>query len=126
MVPTRQKWIVAALVLLAGWPSTGLAQTRINPDQAADYVGEVVTVCGRVEFATYASRTRGQPTFLNLGRPYPDHIFTVLIWARLPVTLRSAAGAGVSPSTVCARGEIKLYRGEPMMVISDPAVMWKE
>jgi hypothetical protein len=38
------------------------------------------TVCGQVASATYAVRSRGRPTFLNLDRPYPRKIFTALIW----------------------------------------------
>jgi hypothetical protein len=28
----------------------------------------------------YAERTRGRPTFLNLDKPYPEQVFTILIW----------------------------------------------
>jgi hypothetical protein len=34
-----------------------------------------------VASAKYAENSRGQPTFLNLDLPYPDHIFTAVIWS---------------------------------------------
>jgi hypothetical protein len=45
------------------------AQQRITPAEAAKYIGKLVIVCGNVASATYASRTRRRPTFLNLDRP---------------------------------------------------------
>jgi len=38
------------------------------------------TVCGKAASAHYADRRKGQPTFLNLGEPYPHEVFTVVIW----------------------------------------------
>jgi hypothetical protein len=55
-------------------------QESINPIDAHKYIGMEKTVCGRVASATYAVRTKGRPTFLNLDQPYPKQIFTVLIW----------------------------------------------
>jgi len=56
------------------------AQDRLTPTEAASYIGKNATVCGQVASATYAARSRGRPTFLNLDRPYPNPIFTALIW----------------------------------------------
>lgn len=52
----------------------------ITPAEAKNYVGETSTVCGKVASARYAVSSRGQPTFLNLGQPYPNQVFTVVIW----------------------------------------------
>jgi hypothetical protein len=37
-------------------------------------------VCGTVASTHYAPRSRGQPTFLNLGHAYPNEDFTAVIW----------------------------------------------
>jgi hypothetical protein len=53
----------------------------IGPEDAAAHVGDNATVGGVVESAHFASRSRGQPTFLDFGRPYPtNQLFTALIW----------------------------------------------
>ncbi|MGQ9476647.1 MAG: hypothetical protein ACUVS1_08955 [Actinomycetota bacterium] len=50
-------------------------------DQARYHIGERATVYGPVESTKWATQSRGQPTFLNLGNPYPDpNRFTVVIW----------------------------------------------
>jgi hypothetical protein len=56
------------------------AQERISPAEATKYIGKTVTVCGQVASANFAARNRRRPTFLNLDRAYPNHIFTALIW----------------------------------------------
>ena len=56
-----------------------IAQERISPAEAAKYVGKTATVCGQVASANFSARSRRRPTFLNLDRPYPNHIFTALI-----------------------------------------------
>ena len=45
-------------------------------------LGQKATVCGIVASATFLSRSKGQPTFLNLDQPYPRQIFTAVIWGK--------------------------------------------
>ena len=52
----------------------------ITPEQAKDNVGKTASVCGVVASAKYSTTTKGEPTFLNLDKPFPNHIFTALIW----------------------------------------------
>jgi len=58
------------------------AQSTISATDAANFIGKEATVCGTVASATFSSRTRGQPFFLNLDQPYPRRIFTVVIWGK--------------------------------------------
>jgi hypothetical protein len=76
-------------------------------------------VCGTVAGTKYAAGTRGQPTFLNLDQPYPNQVFTVLIWGGD----RRKFGRPESDyqnQRVCASGKISAYRGVPEIVVSDP------
>ncbi len=75
------KFRVLVAVLLFGI-SIAAQSERITARQAKDHVGEMETVCGKVVSARYASRSKGQPTFLNLDEPYPNEIFTIVIWGR--------------------------------------------
>ena len=89
----------------------------LRPDQAADHIGAQATVCGTVASATFASRSRGRPTFLNLGRAYPDHIFTAVVWGRdrgkFNYDLISLRG-----ERICVTGRISSYRGKPQIEVS--------
>lgn len=111
---------LAVLLVGVGIAAAVRAETNIKPADAKDHVGESVTVCGMVASTKFAESTRRQPTFLNLDRPYPDHIFTVLIWG----ADRSKFGTperDYQGKRICVRGVIKLYRGKPEIIASEPS-----
>ena len=112
---------LAVVVLYISACSAALvAQTHhLTSAEAKDHIGEQATVCGTVAGTHYAGRTKGSPTFLNLDRPYPNQVFTILIWG----TDRSKFGA---PETtyankkVCVTGVIKDYKGRPEVIAEEP------
>ena len=57
-----------------------LAQGTTLPTKPKVTSAKRLTVCGIVASAHYAASSKGQPTFVNLDKPYPNQIFTVLIW----------------------------------------------
>jgi hypothetical protein len=57
---------------------------------------------------------------LDLDKPYPGQLFTVLIWGE------NRAKFGTPEETyrnknICVTGRIESYRGEPEIITSDPA-----
>src|SRR5205807_4746827 len=71
------KRTVLAVVLLCSALTYG---SSISARDAKTHVGERVKVCGEVASTHYALRSHGQPTFINLDQPYPNLIFTIVIW----------------------------------------------
>ena len=93
---------------------------EISAAQAAKHIGEVQTVRGVVVSATYAARAKGQPTFLNLDKPYPDEIFTVVIWGSDRAKFSPSPEGAFKGKTVRVTGKITEYRGTPEIVVRDP------
>ena len=60
--------------------NTAAQTSKITAREAKDHIGEVQTVCGKVASTHFASKSKGEPTFLNLDEPYPKEVFTILIW----------------------------------------------
>jgi hypothetical protein len=91
------------------------AGSQLSPQEAKNHIGETATVCGLVSGTHYAASSRGNPTFINVGAPYPNQPFTILIWGEdLPKF-------DPQPSTwdgkrVCASGTITAYRGRSEIV----------
>jgi hypothetical protein len=107
-------------VCLALTLSAAAQTAKITARQAKDHVGETQTVCGKVVSANFASRSKGQPTFLNLDEPYPHEIFTIVIWG----SDRSKFGTPESKyqgASVCVTGRITSYRGTPEIVATEPS-----
>jgi hypothetical protein len=101
------------------------AEQTISASEAAKHLGEKATVCGVVASASYASRSKGQPTFLNLDKPYPNAIFTALIWGddrpkfdQPEVKLRD--------KRICTTGTITLYRDVPEILLREPSQLREE
>jgi len=115
--------IAAVLVLIISGLTAGPGQadsTSISAAEAANHVGESAMVCGLVASAKYATETRRQPTFLNIDRPYPNHVFTALIWG----SDRSAfpyAPEGLQGKRICVKGVIELYKGKAEIIVSGPS-----
>lgn len=112
------EWIAAAAAML-GLIASSAGAAELGPGDAPRHVGETATVCGVVASAKYLSRSTTKPTLLDLGEPYPDEIFTVVIFGRD----RDKFG---TPETtlkgrrVCVTGKIEEYRGMPEIVLADP------
>jgi len=110
-------WLFMSALL---WAPTAHTQKTLSAAEAKNHVGEHATVCGKVVRTRYAPRSKGQPTFLDLDEPYPNEIFTVLIWGEN----RAKFGTPESQyrdADVCVTGQITSYRGTPEIVASDPS-----
>jgi hypothetical protein len=109
---------VIAACMFASAPSSAIAQQPrvVSDSQAAQYVGQTVTVEGTV--AQVSVSRRSNTTFLNFGQRYPHHTFTAVIF-------RSAAAQFPNPQQwegkrVRVTGEVRLYQGRPEIVIEEP------
>jgi len=109
---------LAVIFLINASISSG--QTEIvSPEQALKYIGEIKTVCGTVVNTKYAVYSRGRPTFLNLNRPYPDHIFTAVIWGSERNKFKNPPETYYRDKRICVAGMITSYRGKPQIFVRD-------
>ncbi len=77
-------------------------------------------VCGVVASARYAERSKGRPTFLNLDKPYPNAIFTALIWGE-DRSKFDQPEIRLLEKRICTTGIITQYKGAPEMVLRQPS-----
>jgi len=118
----RQVIIFAAIgVIVLALGGLSGAQEVIKAEEAGAHVGKHRTVCGQVASATFAVQSRRQPTFLNLDRPYPKQIFTVVIWGQDPPKFRTAPDKLYSGKQICVSGVISTYKGVPQIVGNEPS-----
>jgi hypothetical protein len=95
------------------------AQKKFSPSEAKEHFGENATVCGEVVSARYAASSKGQPTFLNLEKPYPNQIFTVVIWGSNRGKFKTPE-EDYKEKKICVTGKITAYDGLPEIIADDP------
>lgn len=111
--------LVSATAMLWLWAVPAIA-AEIAPEDAASHVGQTATVCGVVASTKYAANSRAQPTFLDMGQPYPNEAFTTVIFGS------DRAKFGEPETTlrgkrICVTGQVRNYRGKPEIIVSDPS-----
>ena len=112
--------LIVAMSLATLIIEPALAQKKLIASEAKDHVGETATVCGNVVSTRYAASTKGQPTFLNLDKPYPNQIFSIVIWG----SNRSKFGrpeVDYAGKRICVTGKITEYRGVPEVAVDASA-----
>ncbi len=93
----------------------------ISWDEAINHVGENQTVCGTVVGAMYADGSNGQPTFLNIGRDYPDSSrFTVVIWGKNRSNFNQSPEILYLGKKIYVSGKIDEYKGCAEMEATNP------
>ncbi len=87
--------------------------------EAAKHTGETATVCGLVASGKYGADLKSQPTFLDFEKPYPDQVFTAVIFgsdrAKFGTPESSLRG-----KRICVTGKIQDRSGLPQIILNDP------
>jgi len=88
---------------------------------AGKHAGSTATVEGPVVGTEYASGSNGKPTFLNVGKPYPDPArFTVVIWGEDRGKFSKPPESLYKGKDICVSGLIQMYRGSPQIIVDSP------
>lgn len=127
----RLKYIFPALILvmIAGLvlsrvyqpdPSFPEPEVQIKAVEAVDYIGTPAEVCGEVASADYLLQVGGKPTFLNLGRAYPNQPFTAVIWGNNRGKWSVPPEQRYANREICVSGLIDNHEGTPQIIIDSP------
>ena len=116
----RKARVSAVPAVVVFWAALGFAQSSFSASEAKNHVGERGTVCGEVASTHNAAGSRGNPTFINLDKPYPEQIFTILIWG----SNRPKFGDPEEMyrnKHICVTGTTNDYKGVPEIVAYQPS-----
>ena|SRR5215469_14287680 len=110
------------LFLLLAWSPVLCGQQKMTAADAKLHIGEQALVCGSVAGVHYASRSKGEPTFINLDKAYPNQVFTILVWGsdRPKFGNPQQIYAG---KRLCVSGLITVFRDVPEIVAHDPSAI---
>jgi hypothetical protein len=121
--------VLTLMAVLSPTPSLGVQTAQFCPravrwQNAENYVGQRRNVRGPVKSAIFARQSSGRPTFLNVGRPFPNpQRFTVVIWGRHRDRFPSPPENLYRGEYICASGKIRLFEGVPETFASGPGAI---
>lgn len=122
----RAALAITVMCLVVGWCGAAGARESITASEAAKHVGESATVCGSVASAKYVAGSKGQPTFLNIDKAYPDQVFTVVVWGDDRGRFPSPPEVAFEGKNICVTGQIETYKGKAQIVVHDPKQIVEE
>lgn len=93
----------------------------VPPEEALKYHLQTKTVCGKIAGTQYAGKIKGQPALLHMGKPYPEHVFTIVIWGADRGKFNGAPEDLYRGKEVCVTGMIVEHNGKPQIVVKDPS-----
>ena len=93
----------------------------VAADDAAHYVNQIQTVRGTVADTAFLSKSKDQPTFLNLDHPYPGYTLTVLIHGQDRSKFTTAPEEFFKGKTISVTGKIEPRGDKFQIVVTDPA-----
>jgi hypothetical protein len=123
ILPVLALFLIVALILsrVFNQHSTDLIpEASIETTEAAFYIGSVMEVCGNVVSVETIFHLRGEPTFINFGRPHPYQEFTAVLWAQDRNRNTFPEKALLVNRRVCVSGKIEDHNGTPQIRIRKP------
>ncbi len=101
------RFILIAFAILI--PQLISAQTEISIDSVSNYIGQHVKVCDKIADA-FRPSGESSITYLNFGGKYPDHKFTVVIFAKDLVNFPFSPVEKYKNQNVCVTGVLQIFR----------------
>jgi hypothetical protein len=113
--------MIRSLIIILSFLFSNLitAQTQISIDSVSSYLGQHVKVCDKVA-DTYKAAGEGSMTYLNFGGKYPDHKFTVVIFAKDLINFPFSPVEHYKNHNVCITGMAAQYKGKSQIVARFP------
>ena len=109
---------IATLIAAASAATSSVAQAQkvVTAQEASQHVGETVTVTGTVGDVGHSQRSN--TIFVNFGPPFPNHIFTAVIFASAATQFPDVDSW--KGKTLNVTGAVKMYRGKPEIILESP------
>ncbi len=98
---------------------SAISQT-ISAGEIKNNAGKIVTVSGKVADAAYLQSAFNQPTLLNMDKPYPNQVFTVVISGENRKAFGYKPEEVLLGKDISVTGKVTLYFGKPQIEVVKP------
>ena len=114
------KIYISLLYLLLCFVGNGKAQDTIRVEDASKHIGDSVTVYGKIYGGIFLDKSKNQPTFLNMGAAYPNHLLTIVIWKKERAYFKKPPEIVFKNKDVYITGRIIEFNGKPEIIFEKP------
>ena len=108
------------IIILVGFTEVSFAQKEIKIGDARKYVGDSVKIFSKIYGGKYLEAVKGSPTFLSLGRPYPNSDLTIVIWDDARKLFKKVPEDYYKGALVSITGRIQMFNNNPSIIVSNP------
>lgn len=105
--------LIAAAFLFSG----RLQSQTVTVNEAANRIGEQLCVCAKVA-GTHVTKGKSKVIYLNLEKPYPNSVFTVVIFEKSAENFDYNPIEFLKNKFVCVTGKVTSYQNKAQMVVN--------
>ena len=117
----KSVFVFAVFLFLSLVSNAQSTPPTIKPEEAQKYIGQTVTVCGKIFTARFLEQANKQPTLLNMGAAFPNQPFTVVIFGESRSNFTYKPEEFLNGKDICVTGLIQEYKGKPQMIVTKEA-----
>lgn len=88
-------------------------------DEISKFVGDTVTVEGKIFSGKFIANNSSSPTLLNMGANYPDQLLTLVIESPDRPKFKAEPENYYLSKDVVVRGKVSLYKDKPQITVSE-------
>jgi hypothetical protein len=92
----------------------------VTAEEVKNNAGKIVTVSGKVASGSYLPTAYRQPTFLNIDKPFPGEIFTVVIYGESRKAFGYTPEETLLGQSISVTGKVTMYYGKPQIEVTKP------
>ncbi len=96
--------------------SKNYGKGKINTTQVKEYIDKQACVCGKVVSTKYNENGKTNPTYINLDKKYPEHVFTIMIFGQDRSHFSYVPEVYLQGKEICVKGKISEYKGSPQII----------
>ena len=111
----KKLFLLATLLLITKISSAQI----VSADSAKYYEGKIVTVKGKV-FSTYKSQGDKQKILLNIGKPYPEQPFSVVIFEENFSKFSYRPEEFLKDKDITVKGKVTMFKDKPQIMVNNP------
>lgn len=93
-------------------------EQAISAEMAKDFIGKHKTIKGKIVRITFKDNLNGNPTYIDIDKPFPYTSFNAVIWERDLNFFTPAFKEKLINQDVYISGKIKKYKGKPQITIT--------